>query len=82
MGRFVEIEVAGDRVEDALGRSIVGACPVDIFVQTETGLATVAEREDECILCGRCVELAPDAVTARRAYGSRAPVHASGGRNG
>jgi NAD-dependent dihydropyrimidine dehydrogenase PreA subunit len=78
MGRFVQIEIAASGVDDAQGRAIAAACPVDIFAhEGPGGLSVVPEREDECILCAKCIELAPHAVTVRRAYGSRAALAGS-----
>jgi NAD-dependent dihydropyrimidine dehydrogenase PreA subunit len=69
MGRFVEVKING-RLDRGEASAVVGACPVDIFKLDHAGtLASVPEREDECILCGRCVELAPDALSVRRLYG-------------
>jgi len=79
VGRFVEIAVRSERVEPAQASAVVRACPVDIFVRgTGGGLATDPEREDECILCGRCVELAGEAVAVTRRYGPRRPVTPAG----
>lgn len=78
MGRFVEIALDGGALDATAAQAVVRACPVDIFVQGAEGrLATRPEQEDECILCGRCLALAPDAVSVRRAYGARRPVERS-----
>jgi len=75
MGRFVEIAIDAAGLENGAAEAVVRACPVDIYALGAGGrLTTHPEREDECILCGRCVALAPDAVTVRRAYGARRPV--------
>lgn len=74
MGRFVEVKVIGE-VDQGKARALVGACPVDIFALGDAGeLTLVPEREDECILCGRCVALASEALSVRRVYGERRPV--------
>jgi NAD-dependent dihydropyrimidine dehydrogenase PreA subunit len=76
MGRFVEVTISGG-VDRALADAVVRACPVDIFALDRSGaLTSVPEREDECILCGRCVTIAPETVSVRRRYGSRHPVEA------
>jgi NAD-dependent dihydropyrimidine dehydrogenase PreA subunit len=79
MGRFIEIEVeiGGERLDRSTASAVVRQCPVDIFALDGERLTTHPEREDECILCGRCVTLAPDAVSVRRAYGARRPVVAA-----
>jgi ferredoxin-like protein FixX len=79
MGRFIEIAVRRQDLEPALASAVVGACPADIFIGAGEGsLATDPTREDECILCGRCVALAGDAVTVTRLYGPRRRVSAAG----
>jgi NAD-dependent dihydropyrimidine dehydrogenase PreA subunit len=80
MGRFVEIAVAASELSAEQAAQVASACPVDIYALAAGGtLAVVAENEDECILCGRCVEIAPAAITVSRAYGSRRQVNAAGG---
>lgn len=83
MGRFVEISIDPAALDATAAAAVVRACPVDAFARGAGGaLAPVAEREDECILCGRCVALAPGAVSVRRAYGERRPVAAAEGGDG
>jgi NAD-dependent dihydropyrimidine dehydrogenase PreA subunit len=78
MGRFVEIAVDASAVDAATAQAVVRACPVDIYALGNGGaLTSVLEREDECILCGRCVALAPEGLSVRRAYGARRPVVAA-----
>ncbi len=77
MGRFVEVTIAGSLDREAAA-AVARACPVDIFALDASGaLVSVPEREDECILCGRCVTLAPQAVSIRRRYGAERPVAAA-----
>jgi NAD-dependent dihydropyrimidine dehydrogenase PreA subunit len=76
MGRFVEVKVLHP-LEGEDARALVGACPVDIFALGDSGrLTVVPEREDECILCGRCVALAGQALSVRRLYGQGREVSA------
>ncbi|HEV7943091.1 MAG TPA: ferredoxin family protein [Solirubrobacteraceae bacterium] len=83
MGRFVEIAIDAGAIDRASGDAIVRACPVDVFALDAAGrLAAVEHNEDECILCGRCVELAAGAVTVRRRYGAGREVPAGGGSDG
>lgn len=84
MGRFVEVAIDPAAVGEAAG-AIVRACPVDVYaLDVADRLVSRPEREDECILCGRCVTLAPEGLTVRRAYGARRPVAAAieGGNDG
>jgi NAD-dependent dihydropyrimidine dehydrogenase PreA subunit len=83
MGRFVDIALAGDGLGPGAAETVVRACPVDIFVVDGEGdLGTDSDREDECILCGRCVAVAPGAVSVTRAYGARRPVVVAEGADG
>jgi NAD-dependent dihydropyrimidine dehydrogenase PreA subunit len=78
MGRFIEIAVDAATVDAPTAQAVVRACPVDIYALASDGaLVSVPDREDECILCGRCVALAPERVSVRRAYGARRPVLAA-----
>lgn len=78
MGRFIEITIEAGQLAAGQAERVVSACPVDIFALDPAGaLVSVAKQEDECILCGRCVELAPGAVAVRRSYGSRRAVGAT-----
>jgi NAD-dependent dihydropyrimidine dehydrogenase PreA subunit len=77
MGRFVEIAIDAVAVGEAAA-AVVRACPFDVYaLDGADRLVSVPEREDECILCGRCVALAPEGVSVRRAYGARRPVPAA-----
>ncbi|HEX7289953.1 MAG TPA: hypothetical protein VF250_02390 [Conexibacter sp.] len=83
MGRFIEIAIDASAVDAATAPAVVRACPVDIYALASDGaLVSVPDREDECILCGRCVALAPEGVSVRRAYGARRPVIAAEGGDG
>lgn len=79
MGLFVEIAVDDARFADTAQReACVRACPVDIYALGGDGLTTVPEHEDECILCGLCVAVAPPGgVVVRRRYGARRAVDAA-----
>lgn len=75
MGQFVEITIDQAAITDRAGQ-VARVCPVDIFTTAGDLLATIPDREDECLLCGRCIAIAPDAVTVARRYGDRLPVPA------
>ena len=74
MGRFIRISVEPARLDMATAHAVIRACPVDIFRLQAGQLATDESREDECILCGRCVALASDVLSVTRAYGARRPI--------
>ena len=62
MSMFIDVEV--DPVvstDTALVRTLVEACPVDIFAANEEGRLTIVEMNlDECTLCDLCKDAAPD----------------------
>lgn len=69
-GIFIEVEVAPEHTSDAeLAQKLDDACPVDIFKAPEAGVTVVHENKDECVLCGLCLDAAPDgAVTVTKLY--------------
>ena len=69
-GVFIEVEVADEHTSDAeLARKLEEACPVDIFAATDSGVEVVTENQDECVLCGLCLDASPDgAVTVKKLY--------------
>jgi NAD-dependent dihydropyrimidine dehydrogenase PreA subunit len=69
-GVFIEVEVDESVRGDAeLARRLEEACPVDIFAASESGVGVVAENQDECVLCGLCLDAAPGGtVTVRKLY--------------
>jgi len=69
-GTFIEVGVSDDVAGDAeLAKKLEEVCPVDIFA-AEDGVVEVVEKNvDECVLCGLCLEAAPNgAVTVRKLY--------------
>ena len=62
-GIFIAVEVADEAASDtALAAKLAEACPVDIFAQADGGTLELVERNlDECVLCGLCLDAAPDA---------------------
>jgi NAD-dependent dihydropyrimidine dehydrogenase PreA subunit len=56
IGVEIDDAVAGDR---ELASKLEDACPVDIFAATEHGVEIVEANLDECILCGLCIDAAP-----------------------
>jgi NAD-dependent dihydropyrimidine dehydrogenase PreA subunit len=69
-GVFIDVEVDDSVVGDAdLAKRLEDACPVDIFAATGSGVQVVRENLDECVLCGLCLDAAPDGtVTVRKLY--------------
>jgi NAD-dependent dihydropyrimidine dehydrogenase PreA subunit len=69
-GVFIEVEVDESVADDGeLARKLEEACPVDIFAAGDSGVSVVRENLDECVLCGLCLDAAPDgAVTVRKLY--------------
>ncbi len=67
---FIKVEVADEHAGDVeLAQKLDDACPVDIFAATETGVKVVTENEDECVLCGLCLDASPPgAVTVTKLY--------------
>lgn len=67
---FIKVEVADEYAGDPeLAKKLDEACPVDIFAATEAGVTVVPENEDECVLCGLCLDASPEgAVTVTKLY--------------
>jgi succinyl-CoA synthetase alpha subunit len=62
-GLFVNLAVADGCVHADGCRICIDACPVDIFAPNIGGkVAVQGHLEDECILCGLCVERCPERV--------------------
>ena len=73
MAMFINVEVDSAVSDDpALVRTLVEACPVDIFGTDEGGGLTVVEKNlDECTLCDLCKDAAPEgAVRVIKLYES------------
>jgi NAD-dependent dihydropyrimidine dehydrogenase PreA subunit len=69
-GVFIDVEVDPSVAGDAeLAKKLEEACPVDIFAARDSGVSVVAENLDECVLCGLCLDAAPDGtVTVTKLY--------------
>ena len=69
-GVFINVEVDGSVAGDTeLAKRLEDACPVDIFAASQSGVAVVEENLDECVLCGLCLDAAPDdTVTVTKLY--------------
>jgi NAD-dependent dihydropyrimidine dehydrogenase PreA subunit len=71
-GTFIDVEVdASVKGDVELARKLEEVCPVDIFAATESGVDVVERQLDECVLCGLCLDAAPDGtVTVKKLYDS------------
>ncbi len=69
-GTFIDVEVdASVKGDVELARKLEEVCPVDIFAATDGGVEIVERQLDECVLCGLCLDAAPDgAVTVKKLY--------------
>jgi NAD-dependent dihydropyrimidine dehydrogenase PreA subunit len=69
-GVFIDVAVDPSVAGDAeLAKRLEEACPVDIFAASDAGVAIVEENVDECVLCGLCLDAAPDGtVTVTKLY--------------
>jgi NAD-dependent dihydropyrimidine dehydrogenase PreA subunit len=67
---FIGVEVDDAVTGDAdLARKLEEACPVDIYAATGSGVQIVDANLDECILCGLCIDAAPQGtVTVHKLY--------------
>jgi NAD-dependent dihydropyrimidine dehydrogenase PreA subunit len=72
IGVEVDDEAAGDA---ALAAKLAEVCPVDIYAVEHRRVVLVEENLDECVLCGLCLDAAPDgAVRVLRLYDDGAPL--------
>jgi NAD-dependent dihydropyrimidine dehydrogenase PreA subunit len=69
-GTFIDVEVDGSVSGDVeLAKKLEEVCPVDIFAATDHGVDIVEKQLDECVLCGLCLDAAPDGtVTVKKLY--------------
>jgi NAD-dependent dihydropyrimidine dehydrogenase PreA subunit len=69
-GIFIDVEVDDSvRGDVELARKLEEVCPVDIYAATEQGVEIVERQLDECVLCGLCLDAAPDGtVTVKKLY--------------
>ena len=75
MGVFIEIEADIAKVSSELTMQLTQICPVDIFDSNNGKLIIKPEREDECILCGLCLQTAPPgALSIHKLYSGETMV--------
>jgi NAD-dependent dihydropyrimidine dehydrogenase PreA subunit len=73
---FIAIEVDDAAAGDAtVAAKLAEVCPVDIYAVEHHRVALVEENLDECVLCGLCLDAAPDgAVRVLRLYDGASPL--------
>jgi NAD-dependent dihydropyrimidine dehydrogenase PreA subunit len=73
---FIGVEVDDEAAGDAgLAAKLAEVCPVDIYAVEHRRVVLVEENLDECVLCGLCLDAAPDgAVRVLRLYDDGAPL--------
>ena len=73
---FIGVEVDDAAAADsALAAKLAEVCPVDIYAVDHGHVALVEENLDECVLCGLCLDAAPDgAVRVLRLYDDESPL--------
>jgi NAD-dependent dihydropyrimidine dehydrogenase PreA subunit len=61
-GLFIAVEVDDTLAADTeLAAKLTEVCPVDIYAQQDDStLRIVEENLDECVLCGLCLDAAPE----------------------
>jgi NAD-dependent dihydropyrimidine dehydrogenase PreA subunit len=69
-GTFIDVEVDDSVAGDVeLARKLEEVCPVDIYAATGQGVEIVERQLDECVLCGLCLDAAPDgSVIVKKLY--------------
>ena len=73
---FIGVEVDDAAAADAaVAAKLAEVCPVDIYAVDHGHVVLVEENLDECVLCGLCLDAAPDgAVRVLRLYDGDAPL--------
>lgn len=79
MSMFIHCEVDEPAASDAdVAKRLASVCPVDIFADDGGRVRVVEENEDECILCGLCLDAAPEgAVRVIKLYDNDALLERS-----
>ena len=73
---FIAVEVDDAVAHDtAVAAKLAEVCPVDIYAVEGGHTVLVEENLDECVLCGLCLDAAPDgAVRVLKLYDEGAPL--------
>jgi NAD-dependent dihydropyrimidine dehydrogenase PreA subunit len=79
MSMFIRCEVDEPAASDPeVAKTLASVCPVDIFADDGGRVRVVEENEDECILCGLCLEPAPGKVRVIKLYDNDALLEPGG----
>ena len=67
---FIQVEIDEAAASDSdVAAKLEEVCPVDIFSVVDGKAVVVEENADECVLCGLCIEAAPQgSVTVTKLY--------------
>ena len=69
MGIFIKVEIDQSKCAPDGGAKLVDVCPVNVFSEGDGSVIADPENEDECTLCGLCLNIySEQAVTIRRLY--------------
>ena len=69
MGMFIDIDIRDKQFMKTSGaRALVNACPVEIFNLIDSQVRVNKDQEDECILCGRCIEISGNKLGIVKRY--------------
>jgi NAD-dependent dihydropyrimidine dehydrogenase PreA subunit len=73
---FIAVEVDDAVAGDAeVAARLAEVCPVDIYARRDGRLDIVEDNLDECVLCGLCLDAAPEGtVGVLRLYDEGAPL--------
>jgi NAD-dependent dihydropyrimidine dehydrogenase PreA subunit len=73
---FIGVEIDDAAATDsALAAKLAEVCPVDIYAVDHGHVEIVEENLDECVLCGLCLDAAPDGtVRVLRLYDDESPL--------
>ena len=73
---FIAVEVDESTAGDAaVAAKLAEVCPVDIYAVDHGHVVLVEENLDECVLCGLCLDAAPDgSVRVLKLYDDGAPL--------
>lgn len=73
MGMFIKVRLNKDQKFANGHVSLEKICPVDIFRQEGEQIVVVEDNEDECTLCGLCIDALPKgSVIIERLYEEQA----------
>lgn len=69
MAMFIRVDIDESvQGDEALQKSLVEVCPVDIFALDGGRVVTVEANLDECTLCDLCIQSAGDRVKVVKLY--------------